>query len=139
MANYWYMCKRQMAFFSLGVSVLVEVLRELCGLAGSGLADDDDDAVVADDVEQLLADGEDGQVLPLLLDALLLRELGLLLLVNLNVQGKVREFLIVDISTSITGQSKKFGEGPFTYDVRKKLGLFRFDLTSCHCPTHATY
>ena len=90
---------RQMVF-SLGVSVLVEVLRELGGLSGSGLADDDDDAVVADDVEQLLADGEDGQVLPLLLDALLLRELGLLLLVNLNVQGKVGEFLIVDISTS---------------------------------------
>ena len=77
-------------FFSLGVSVLVEVLRELCGLSGSGLADDDDDAVVADDVEQLLADGEDGQVLPLLLDALLLRELRLLLLVNLKVQGKVK-------------------------------------------------
>ena len=80
---------RQKAF-SLGVSVLVEVLCELGGLPGAGLADDDDDAVVADDVEQLLADGEDGQVLPLLLDALLLRELGLLLLVNLKVQGKVK-------------------------------------------------
>ena len=88
---------RQMASFSLGVSVLVEVLRELCGLAGSGLADDDDDAVVADDVEQLLADGEDGQVLTLLLDALLLRELGLLLLVNLEVQGKFREFLLLTL------------------------------------------
>ena len=88
---------RQKASFSLGISVLVEVLRELCGLAGSGLADDDDDAVVADDVEQLLADGEDGQVLTLLLDALLLRELGLLLLVNLEVQGKFREFLLLTL------------------------------------------
>ena len=116
----------------------MEVLRELCGLSRARLADDDDDAVVADDVEQLLADGEDGQVLPLLLDALLLRELGLLLLVNLNVQEKVREFLIVDISTSITGQRKKFGEGPFTYDVRKNLGYLDL-LFPCYCRTHPAY
>ena len=69
---------------SLGVAVLVEVLGELRGLAGAGLADDDDDAVVADDAEELLAHGEDGQELALLLDALLLGELGLLLLVHLE-------------------------------------------------------
>ena len=56
--------------------------------------------VVADDVEELLAHGEDGQVLALLLDALLLRELGLLLLVNLHV---VRKLLVVPVVELVVG------------------------------------
>jgi len=48
------------------VSGLEEVLGELGGLTGSGLPYDDDDVVLAHDGQQLVADGECGEVGPLL-------------------------------------------------------------------------
>ena len=58
----------------------MEVLGELGRLSGTGFSDDDDDAVVPDNPEEFLPDGEHRQELALLLQSLRLRELGLLLL-----------------------------------------------------------
>mmetsp|Transcript_57108 Transcript_57108/g.185614 ORF Transcript_57108/g.185614 Transcript_57108/m.185614 type:complete len:354 (-) Transcript_57108:1179-2240(-) len=56
---------------------LVEVLRELRGLTRACLSDADHDLVLPQQVQQLFPNLEDGQRLPLLVEGLRLRELGL--------------------------------------------------------------
>ncbi len=72
----------------LRIPILVQVLGQLGRLAAAGLADNDDNAVVADDIEQVLPHSEDGKVLPLLLDGLGARKVGRGLSLALHVVGK---------------------------------------------------
>ncbi len=58
------------------VAVLVKVLRQLRGLARARLPHHHHHLVLADDVQQLVAHAEDGQVAPLLREGLGARELG---------------------------------------------------------------
>jgi hypothetical protein len=82
----------------------MEVLGQLCRLAGPRLAHHNHHGIVADDVQQLLTDRVDGQVLPLLFQRLGERELGFApLLVHLHVVGEAGVLTVVGVVLCVSG------------------------------------
>ena len=95
---------------ALGVAVLVQVLRELSGLARARLADHNDHAVLAYDLEQLLFDGKDGQELALLFERVVLGELGHRFALVGHVVGELLALLVVNglLATAAIGTRDLF-------------------------------